>query len=157
MGSERVTFFRDSVSSSHDSLSREFMPCDEQAKPLRPLRILVADDSQVNRMVVTAALQKDGHTVIGVTNGREAVDAVSSGGYDIVLMDDQMPEMDGVAATRAIRALVAPHSEIPVIALTGNVYPEDQDRYAEAGMSGFVSKPVDFAALRDEMRRVLGL
>lgn len=106
-------------------------------------------------MVVTVALQKDGHSVDAVANGREALEAVMSGAYDIVLMDDQMPELGGVAATRAIRALSAPQGTTPVVALTGNVYPEDQSRFTEAGMTGFVSKPVDFATLRREMRRVL--
>jgi len=82
------------------------------------------------------------------------VEAVQRVPYDVVLMDDQMPEMDGVEAAKAIRALGTPTGKVPIIALTGNVLPEDKARYLEAGMSEHVAKPVDFKLLQSVIARV---
>ena len=129
-------------------------PAGTGAVPVEPLRILVAEDNRTNQMVVTAALGKHGHQIDVVANGLEAVEAVQRVPYDVVLMDDQMPEMDGVAAAKAIRALGTPAAKVPIIALTGNVLPEDKARYREAGMSEHVAKPIDFKLLQDVIARV---
>lgn len=120
----------------------------------QPLRILVAEDNRTNQMVVTAALGKFGHKIDVVANGLEAVEAVQRVPYDVVLMDDQMPEMDGVEAAKAIRALGTAAARVPIIALTGNVLPEDKARYLAAGMTEHVAKPVDFKLLQNVIARV---
>ena len=117
-----------------------------------PLRILVAEDNNVNQQVIKGMLEKAGHRVFLVGNGVEAVNAVISTPYDLVLMDFQMPEMDGVTATRRIRELEAPGTRIPIIALTANAMKGDRENYLEAGMDDYVSKPIEprllFAAIQ---------
>jgi signal transduction histidine kinase/CheY-like chemotaxis protein len=111
--------------------------------PQRPLRILAAEDNAVNQLLIKALLDQLGHFCDIVGNGIEAVHQVQAVHYDLLLMDIQMPEMDGVAATRAIRALAGRFSAIPILAMTANVMAEQQDQYLEAGMNGVVSKPID--------------
>lgn len=115
---------------------------DAAAIVANPARILVADDLEMNRDIVEAMLIRAGHSVRGVENGRQAVIAVEESDFDLVLMDMEMPEMDGLAATRAIRRLDARISHIPIIALTANAYSEDQQRCGEAGMNDFLPKPI---------------
>ena len=114
----------------------------------RPLRILVAEDNSINQMLVKAILQKMGHTVDVAGNGRIALEAVIAKEFDVVLMDMQMPEMDGEAATQAIRALPAPRNRLPIIAVTANAMKEHRDRYLAAGVNDVVSKPIEWDALR---------
>jgi CheY-like chemotaxis protein len=120
------------------------------------LRILVAEDNEVNQMVVTAILTRAGHRVDIVGNGIEAVSAVIRGSYDLVLMDVQMPEMDGVTATRRIRDLDGDMSQIPIIALTANAMKGDEDTYRAAGMNDYVSKPIESEKLAAAMQRQCG-
>ncbi len=110
--------------------------------PNRKLRILVVDDNQVNQQIVRLMLSKVGHTVNVAANGIEAVRAVSQIPYDLVLMDAQMPEMDGPTATRKIRKLPKPACDVPVIALTANVLPAQCEAYEAAGMNGHIAKPI---------------
>jgi signal transduction histidine kinase/DNA-binding response OmpR family regulator len=105
----------------------------------RRLRILLAEDTLVNQRVAVRMLEKRGHDVTVVANGRDAVAAVASGSFDLVLMDVQMPEMDGLEATQAIRA--AGHS-LPIVAMTAHAMKGDADRCLAAGMDGYVSKPI---------------
>jgi len=108
------------------------------------LRVLVADDNAVNRLLVTALLEKHGHALTTVTNGREAVDAVARGQFDLVLMDVQMPEMDGLEATVAIReAEQARGGRIPIIALTAHAMKGDREACLAAGADGYLSKPIN--------------
>jgi CheY-like chemotaxis protein len=106
----------------------------------RRLRILLAEDNRVNQEVAAAMLRKRGHEVDIVESGREAVEAVRKGLYDVVLMDIQMPEMDGVTATREIRSLPQ-GADLPIIALTAHALPEERQRCLDAGMNGYVTKP----------------
>ena len=106
----------------------------------RPLRILVAEDDATNRMVVTKMLKEFALDVHVVHDGAEADQAVSESEYDMVLMDVQMPVMDGFAATRSIRS--RGFASLPIIALTANAFPEDAKRCRDAGMSDFLAKPL---------------
>ncbi len=121
----------------------------------RALRVLVAEDNQVNQLVVATMLRRLGHHVDLVTNGVEACAAVQNAPYDVVLMDMQMPEMDGVAATKAIRRLGGRLSRLPIIALTANAMEGDRDIYINAGMNDYVAKPIDITALVRAIGRAL--
>ncbi|TAN56161.1 MAG: response regulator, partial [Magnetospirillum sp.] len=118
---------------------------DDDAEPAagRRLRILVAEDNPVNQQVALGLLRKFGHSVDVVADGAEAVEAVRLLPYDLVLMDVQMPEMDGLEATRAIRALPIPAAHIPIVAMTANAMRGDDQRCLDSGMNGYISKPID--------------
>ncbi|CAK0743788.1 hypothetical protein CCP1ISM_1870002 [Azospirillaceae bacterium] len=111
------------------------------------LRILLAEDNRVNQMLVRTMLQKLGHTVVVAENGRIAVDSVVAGDFDVVLMDMQMPEMDGEEATRIIRALPSPKCRLPIIALTADAMLSQRDRYLAAGVNDLVPKPIEWPIL----------
>ncbi len=121
----------------------------------RPMRILLAEDNLVNRRLAVATLEKHGHEIVTVDNGRQAVDAVSRGTFDIVLMDVQMPEMDGLEATAIIRAAEAGrHRRVPIVGLTAHAMKGDRETCLAAGMDGYLSKPVraaDLMAKLDEL------
>jgi signal transduction histidine kinase/ligand-binding sensor domain-containing protein/DNA-binding NarL/FixJ family response regulator len=110
---------------------------------IRRLEILLAEDNPANQMVARLTLERAGFRVQGVENGREAVDAVCRGRFDVVLMDCRMPVMDGYAAARQIRQLSGAMSRVPIIALTANAYKEDRQRAEQAGMDDFISKPFE--------------
>ncbi|WP_285907443.1 cache domain-containing protein [Pseudodesulfovibrio pelocollis] len=120
-------------------------------------RILVAEDSRVNRLAVARLLEKDGHTVVAVENGRQALDALSAARFDVVFMDIQMPVMDGLEATRAIRSGAAGNNRraIPIIALTAYAMAGDREAFLKEGMDGYLSKPVDRVEMRHQLRLVL--
>ncbi|MFN4310245.1 MAG: ATP-binding protein [Ferrovibrio sp.] len=129
--------------------------------PLPRLRILVAEDNAVNRKVLgglLAARDDDGeHEVVFAETGRAALDLAAAQDFDLILTDLHMPEMDGVAATRAIRALPPPRGRVKIVAVTSSIGPDGMRRCLEAGMDGFVAKPVHPDALDLAMRRALGL
>ena len=122
----------------------------------RQLRILVAEDNLVNQTVIVAMLKKAGHEVDLANNGTEAVSAVMRSPYDVVLMDIQMPEMDGITATKRIREHEADGEKLPIIALTANAMTGDREEYLAAGMNDYVSKPIDPADLATALRRQCG-
>ncbi len=112
------------------------------SKPIRPLRILLAEDNLLNQEVSMARLRKMGHDVSLARTGVEAVDAYQSAHFDLILMDVQMPEMDGLAATRRIREIEAGGSRhIPIVAMTARAMKGDEIRCLEAGMDAYMSKP----------------
>ncbi|TGN90194.1 response regulator [Bradyrhizobium yuanmingense] len=121
----------------------------------RPLKVLVAEDDAVNRMVVSKMLGAFDIELRVVTDGTEAVAAACEGNYDVVLMDVRMPDMDGLAATRAIRAQGGRFEALPIIALTANAFPEDIKICREAGMSDFLAKPLRKPALVGALLRAL--
>ncbi|HVI51098.1 MAG TPA: response regulator [Candidatus Sulfotelmatobacter sp.] len=124
----------------------------ERPVELPPLSILLAEDNAVNRKVAQAILVKAGHRVQVVGDGRQALEALDRDGFDLVLMDMQMPVMDGLQATRQLReAGIA----VPIIALTANAMHEDCERCLDAGMNGYVAKPFAPDGLFREIARVL--
>ncbi len=121
----------------------------------RAFRILVVDDMDTNLEIAEAYLQDCGYQVDCVSNGFEAIRLLGNIPYDLVLMDIQMPEMDGVTATKRIRALPAPIRDIPIIAMTGNVLPQQVRAFLEAGMNDHVGKPIERIKLFNNIRRWL--
>ena len=116
-------------------------------------RILVAEDNAVNQILIEAMLARIGHFSDIVADGVEVVRQVQAARYDLVLMDVQMPLMDGIAATRAIRALSGVAATIPIIAMTANAMPEDRAACLAAGMNDYVAKPIDLPTLADAIER----
>ncbi len=132
--------------------------------PLPALNILVAEDNPVNRRVIGGLLSESGHKVSFAVNGVEAVDKALGEDFDLVLMDVHMPEQDGRAATRAIRAAAsttdaarAARAAVPIIAATASLSPDGLRSCSDAGMNDHVAKPIHPAALDAAIRRVLGL
>lgn len=124
----------------------------KQAPPQAALaRILAVEDNQVNQLVITRLVQRLGYEIDIASSGEEAVAAAAAGGYALVLMDCQMPGMDGFEATAAIRALPGPASRIPVIAVTAHATPGDRDRCLAAGMDDYLPKPI----LLNELAQVI--
>jgi len=122
-----------------------------------PQRILLAEDGLVNQMVATDMLTQHGHSVSVVANGREALDALNREPFDLILMDVQMPEMDGLEATREIRRREQGTGDhILIIAMTAGVMKGDREACSEAGMDGYVAKPIKSADLFDAIRSVSG-
>ncbi|HXQ14300.1 MAG TPA: response regulator [Caulobacteraceae bacterium] len=119
-------------------------------------RILLAEDNEINALLATTILEEAGFSVEAVVNGAEAVEAAGRGGFDLVLMDVQMPVMDGLQATREIRALRGPAALVPIVALTANAMRSDQDACLGAGMNDFVSKPLDPDDFLGAVRRFVG-
>ncbi|CAO3441642.1 hypothetical protein [Azospirillum argentinense] len=138
--------------------ARGCVPCaaDLLIRLRRPLRILLAEDLAMNRELTVAMLLGVGHRVDTVVNGRQAVEAVQRGVYDLVLMDVHMPEMDGHAATRAIRALPPPVGAIPILAMSASALPDEVRRCHDAGMNGHIAKPVDRAVMLDAIDHAAG-
>ena len=121
------------------------------------LRVLVAEDNAVNRQLVTVLLTKRGHTVVQARNGREAVSCASAEPFDLVLMDVQMPEMDGLEATRAIRSLEAVRGgHVAIVALTAHAMKGDSEKCLSAGMDGYLSKPVNPVKMHELIESLLG-
>jgi CheY-like chemotaxis protein len=119
----------------------------------RPLRILVAEDNLVNQKMILRMLQKLGHQPVVVSNGVEAVHAVQSGNFDLVFMDVQMPEMDGLTATRHIRGARA-GAQPKIVAMTAGALTVDRDVCLQAGMDDFIAKPIEMNALRECLKRI---
>jgi signal transduction histidine kinase len=122
---------------------------------LRPARVLVVEDNDVNRQVVQAMLERLGMTVLLAHDGVEAVDAAQAHEVDLVLMDCQMPRMDGYEATQRIRASAHPRAGVPIIALTAHALAEDRQRCDASGMNDYLAKPVTIDALARALQRHL--
>ncbi|MBV9376398.1 MAG: response regulator [Alphaproteobacteria bacterium] len=120
----------------------------------RPLRILLAEDNKINQQLVTMLLRKAGHQIDVVANGELAVEAVRHSDYDVVLMDIQMPLLDGVDATKRIRALSGPKNSLPIIALTAHAMAGAKEEYLAAKMDDYLSKPIDKLELFSRLDKV---
>jgi len=112
-------------------------------RDLNHYRVLLAEDDPINQTVVIALLDQFGLSVTVVGNGREAVDEVLANDYHLVLMDLQMPDVDGFEATRQIRLLKGKKGKVPIVALTAHATDKDRDKCRRAGMNDFLSKPID--------------
>ena len=119
-----------------------------------PLKILVAEDNKINQKLVMRLLERANHSVTIVENGEDAVKRVKGENFDLVLMDVQMPVLDGNAATRMLRADPA-YSSLPIIGLTAHALPPEREKSMADGMSGYVTKPIDKSALFAEIERVV--
>ncbi|MDA1230722.1 MAG: response regulator, partial [Planctomycetota bacterium] len=130
-------------------------PIPEEAA-IRPLRILLAEDSYVNQRLAVGVLTKSGHQLTVANNGVEAVTHSENGTFDLILMDVQMPEMDGYQATAVIRERESRRGgHIPIIAMTASAMKGDREEGLAAGMDGYVSKPIRQAALRQEIEAIV--
>jgi PAS domain S-box-containing protein len=118
----------------------------------RSLRILLAEDNAVNQRLTLGLLEKQGHTLVVAGNGRQAIDAWEREPFDLILMDVQMPEMDGFETTAAIRAREAPGNRVPIIAMTAHAMKGDRQRCLAAGMDGYVAKPIQTQELLEAIR-----
>ncbi len=128
-----------------------------EPRPTKPQgRILLAEDNPVNQKVALGMLRRLGLEADLVANGRAAVERATAKPYDLILMDVQMPEMDGFEATRALRRDPPPGSQIPIIAMTANAMSGDRERCLEAGMDDYLAKPVKLDQLRSMIERWMG-
>ncbi len=121
----------------------------------RRLNVLVAEDNPVNLMAVKTYLTRRNHTVHGAENGRQALDMLETHPFDLVLMDIQMPEMDGTEAVRILRGSGRPYADIPVIALTAHAMEGDREKLLAAGMDEYLAKPLDFRKLEKVMDKTV--
>jgi signal transduction histidine kinase/CheY-like chemotaxis protein/ligand-binding sensor domain-containing protein len=121
----------------------------------RRLRVLLAEDNRTNQKVATIMLERLGHQVVVAASGVEAVDALRSNAYDLVLMDVQMPDMDGLEATRRIRAGESGEANlhVPIVAMTAHAMKGDRERCLESGMDAYLAKPIKPAELREVIER----
>jgi two-component system, sensor histidine kinase and response regulator len=124
-----------------------------ERRPPPGARVLVAEDNEVNQKVAVRLLEKLGYRVEVADNGQQAVEALQRSRYDAVLMDGQMPIVDGFEATRRIRALEDARRRTPIIAMTASAMKGDRERCLEAGMDDYVSKPVTLEAVAAALRR----
>ena len=133
------------------------VPAAQQATQLRPLNILLAEDSLVNQKLVLSVLAKKGHAATVANTGKEAVAAVASQSFDLVIMDIQMPEMDGLEATTKIRAKErGTETHVPIVAMTAHAMKGDRQRCLDAGMDGYISKPIRAKHLFEVIASVVG-
>jgi len=123
---------------------------------LSPLRIVVAEDNKINRRLMVILLNAAGHHVAVADNGMAAVEAVAQGGFDLVLMDIQMPVLDGIGAMRRIRAMPEPMCSIPILALTADAIGGAEGRYLAAGADAHLAKPITQAALQAALVALAG-
>ncbi len=124
-------------------------------RPFGALRILVADDAPTMRILLEALLTRDGHACDLVDDGTEALAAVQAKDYDAVLMDVQMPRLDGLEATRLIRKAEGPRSRVPIVFVTASAMAGDEERFLAAGGDGYVSKPITPEVLRQVLANSL--
>lgn len=146
------------------SFAIDLEPCSEpEAAPKQTFqsntryRLLLAEDNAVNREIITAVLEKAGHQVVTVENGEQAVRQALNNQFDAILMDVQMPEMDGYTATRAIRNAAKSKPLLPIIALTANALPDEAERCFQAGMDELVTKPVNWELLYSTIDRLVAV
>ena len=144
----------------HAALGRS-MECEDRREegPVvqHELRILLAEDNPVNQLVATRILEKQGYALEVASNGHEAIEILARQPFDLVLMDVQMPEMDGIETTKAIREKEARSDEhIPIVAMTAHAMKGDKERCLDAGMDDYVAKPIKAEDLLEVIHRFLG-
>jgi signal transduction histidine kinase/CheY-like chemotaxis protein len=143
------------LSSSPDSTAAPALRPDVPPKnSVKSLRILVAEDNLVNQKVAKRMLERLGHTVALANDGKEAFSAIKTASFDLIMMDVQMPEMDGLEATRRIREWEAGKTRIPIIALTAHAMDSHREECLAAGMDSFLTKPIIFESLKLQIDRL---
>lgn len=152
--SRLLRLLREVTGSAHDSGRRATLTVPKPTRPLRG-RVLVAEDNPINRRVMLLMLEKMGLQASGVENGQEAAEAALTGVFDLVLMDCQMPLMDGHEATRAVRQRWEGDGRLPIIAVTANALEGEAERCKESGMDDYLAKPVTAEDLRSVLERWL--
>lgn len=130
----------------------------EQAKHTRPdhatLRVLLVEDNEINAFVAQRLLEREGHQVDVAPDGVTAIHRAAQSQFDVILMDINMPGMDGIQATAEIRALPGRYGTVPILAFSANVLPADTERFRDAGMDGFLGKPLELSELRQALHAV---
>jgi len=134
-----------------DEQTREAVAAGPDVGP--PLSVLLAEDSLVNQKLAIGLLLKKGHDVVVANNGQEALELFRTHRFDLILMDVQMPDMDGFEATKAIRELERDGARTPIIAITAHAMKGDRERCLQAGMDGYLSKPIRARALYNTIHR----
>jgi CheY-like chemotaxis protein len=134
----------------HKTIKRDGLACATESR----FTVLVAEDNPVNQQILAHYLTNFGVAFEVVANGLQAVEAVKTGRFSLVLMDIQMPVMDGVAATEAIRTLSGPEAQVPIFAVTAHSGPDQDRAYLRAGMNGVIAKPVPAARLHAALHDV---
>jgi two-component system sensor histidine kinase/response regulator len=143
------------LSSSRDIAAAPALGRDDLLRnSAKALRILVADDNLVNQKVAKRMLERLGHTVALANDGKEALSAIKTASFDLVMMDVQMPEMDGLEATRCIREWEAGKTRIPIIALTAHAMNSHREECLAAGMDSFLAKPILLESLKLQIERL---
>ncbi len=125
-----------------------------EQKRMGSMKILVAEDERVNRMVIEKILKNQGHKVVSTSNGRKCIEALESQEFDLIFMDIQMPEMDGIEATRQIRNRIDRQKDIPIVALTAHAMKGDREKFIAAGMDDYLSKPVEVETIQTILWKV---
>jgi CheY-like chemotaxis protein len=123
---------------------------------IEPLRLLLVDDDEATRLHLRRSLEKMGMSVTTATNGQEALDRLAGDRFDCIVMDIQMPVMDGVEATRRIRASRTHSQGTPIIALTAYAMTGDREAFLEEGMDDYVAKPVELGSILEVLKRNVG-
>jgi len=140
---------------AQEETAEEAAPEVETRLDLSGKSILLVDDNATNRAIAQTILARAGVRIVEARDGFEAIAAASSERFDVILMDVHMPDMTGLEATRAIRALPAPHGDTPIVALTASAYQEDRDQCRAAGMNDFLPKPYRGGPLREMVARMM--
>ncbi|WP_300034560.1 PAS domain-containing hybrid sensor histidine kinase/response regulator [uncultured Roseobacter sp.] len=133
-----------------------WQPVNDTSAQSRSLDLLVVEDNEINLLVISRMLEKDGHKVTVATDGKSGVDAADAHRYDAILMDISMPVMDGLTATRHIRGGTGRSADVPIVAVSANVLADAVEKFSDAGMNAFVGKPISVAALRRALAEVTG-
>ncbi len=152
----RLTFHAMEAKPEAPSKAEQAKATDSAKRSLRGLRVLLTDDNAINRQVIRLFLAPQGCDIVEATNGKEALDKIAQGDFDIVLLDVHMPVMDGKEAIQRLRANPR-WASLPVIALTADAMSGDREKYLALGMTDYVSKPVDQRELIARMYKVMGL
>lgn len=146
---------------ANNSILSDRLPEISVPEPMEPSdktasRILLVEDNKVNQMVAVGLLKKLGYSCVIANHGEEALEQLQHSHFDLVLMDMQMPVMDGITAARRIREMDSAVSKVPIVAVTANVMPEDRQKCLDAGMNDFLSKPFNKEDLAQKIERWLG-
>ena len=132
-------------------------PESELVTEIGPKKILIVEDERVNQIAISKLVERLGHSTTSVANGQEALNALARKNFDLILMDIQMPVMNGIETTQQIRALKdEKHRAIPIVALTAHAMSGDRDKFLEVGMNDYLAKPVSMDTLAVVLARVLG-